>query len=221
MAYSNGASQQSGIWVTGTGKVAVQPDLALLNLGIEARANTVSGARQQAAEAMSRVVQAMKADGLQEKDIQTRYFNIQPQYVWNDFAKRQEITGYLVSNNVTTKVRNLDALGSLIDKMVEAGGDLIRVQGISFTVEEPVRYQNQAREAAVKDAMATAQQFAALTGVSLGKPIYIAQVGGVSPVIKEFSRMEVGIATTPAPTTPISAGELDVQVQVQIVFDIK
>ena len=70
-------TQQSGIWVSGSGRVVVVPDLALLNLGVEARAQTVEQARDQAATAMDEVIAVLTGSGIQMKDIQTQYFNIQ------------------------------------------------------------------------------------------------------------------------------------------------
>ncbi|MFH1140391.1 MAG: SIMPL domain-containing protein, partial [Chloroflexota bacterium] len=96
-------TQQSGIWVSGSGRVVVVPDLALLSLGVEARAKTVQQARDQAATAMDQVMAVLTKAGIEKKDIQTQYFNIQPEYVWNDFAKRQEITGYTVTNTISVK----------------------------------------------------------------------------------------------------------------------
>ncbi len=214
-------SQQSGIWVSGTGRVVVIPDLALLSLGVEARAKTVQQARDQAATAMDQVMTVLTANGIDKKDIQTQYFNIQPEYVWNDFAKRQEITGYTVTNTISVKARNLEGLGVLVDRVADAGGDLIRINNISFTVENPDLYVAQAREAAVKDAMSKAQQFAKLTGVTLGKLEYIAESGSNIPIVRDYAEAKMLTAGGAAPPTPISPGEIDVTISVQAVFGIE
>ncbi|MBI4200293.1 MAG: SIMPL domain-containing protein [Chloroflexi bacterium] len=213
--------QQVGITVSGTGRVTVTPDLAILSLGVEARARTVQQARDQAAEAMRRVMDALKQGGLADKDIQTQVFNIQPEYVWNEFARRQEITGYRVTNTVTAKARKLDTLGTLVDQAAEAGGDLVRINGIGLTAENPAQFEAQARELAVKDAVAKAQQFARLTGVALGKLVYIAESGGFVPVIRDVALEAKALgAPSTAPPSPISAGEMDVSISVQAVFNI-
>lgn len=214
-----GGYQQAGIWVTGLGKVILEPDLALLSLGVETRANTVKAARAEAAEAMTGIINALKAKGIADKDIQTRYFNIQPEYVWNDFAKRQEIIGYRVTNNVTAKVRDLDIVGATIDDVVRAGGDASRIDSIQFTVEDSSVAHVQARERAIVDALAKADQFATLTGVTRGSLLFATESGGGVPVVREFAKMEFG-AVADSVATPISAGELEVQVSVQMVFAI-
>ncbi len=212
--------QQSGIWVTGTGRTVVTPDLVILSLGVESRAATVAQARDQAATAMDNVMKVLTASGIKKDDIQTQYFNIQPQYVWNDFAKRQEINGYVVTNTITVKVRNVEGVGTVIDKVADAGGDLVRINNVSFTVEKPDTYVAQAREAAVKDAMAKAKQFADLTGVTLGKISYIAEAGGNIPVARDYAEAKAMTAGAAAPTTPISPGTLDITMTVQAVFNV-
>ncbi len=214
-------TQQAGIWVGGSGRVVVTPDLALLSLGVEARASTVREAREDAATAMTEVMAVLAGSGVEEQDIRTQYFNIQPEYTWNETDRKQEIIGYRVTNTVSVKVRDLEGLGSLIDQVADAGGDLVRMNNISFTVEHPGQFASQAREAAVEDAMAKAQQFADLTGVTLGKLVYIAESGGNVPVVKDYARAEMAMdSAVAAPPTPISQGDMDIIVYVQAVFGI-
>ena len=157
--------------------MTVTPDLGLLNLGVEARAATVAEARDQAARAMESIMTVLADAGIEEKDIRTQFFNIQPEYVWNEQDRRQEIVGYRVTNTVNVKVRDLEAMGTLIDQVATAGGDLTRINSIRFTVEDTQLFASQAREAAVKAAMEKAEQFAQLTGVTLGNLAYIAETG--------------------------------------------
>jgi len=218
--YANG-TQASGVWVGGSGIVVVIPDLALLSMGVEARATTVAQARGDAAIAMTAIMDVLTSNGIEEKDIRTQFFNIQPEYTWNDVERKQELTGYRVTNSITIKVRDLETLGTLIDQVSEAGGDLTRINNISFTTENPAQYAAQARQAAVEDAMAKAQQFAALTGVTLGKLLYIAETGRNIPVARQAFDLGIGVeAAALAPPTPISQGEMNITISVQAVFEI-
>ncbi len=222
-------AQQSGIWVTGLGKVAVTPDLAILNLGVESRAKTVENARSNAASTMDSIIKALKRHDVADKDIQTQFFNIRPEYQYVEVTEggirrgKQELVGYIVSNTVIAKIRNLDSTGEIIDDVVASGGDLTRINSISFTLEDTTAVVNQVRELAVKNALDKARQFANLTGVTLGKLLYIAETGGSSPVIKDFSGRATLEFAAPAavPQTPISTGELDVQLTIQAVFEIQ
>ncbi|MBI4311036.1 MAG: SIMPL domain-containing protein [Chloroflexi bacterium] len=216
-----GAGTQAGIWVGGSGRVVITPDLAILSVGVEAHNKSVELARDDAAKAMTAIMDALKRNGIADKDIRTEYFNIQPQYVWNDFAKRQDITGYQVTNQLSVKTRDLNAVGTLIDEVSQAGGDLVRMNGVSFTTEHPETFSGQAREAAVKDALAKAQQFATLTGVTLGKLAYISETGGNVPVYRDYAKGAVAMAEAGgAAPTPISTGEMEITVYVQAVFGI-
>ena len=111
-------------------------------------------------------------------------------------------------------------MGTLIDQVATAGGDLTRINSIRFTVEDTDQFATQAREAAVKQAMEKAQQFAQLTGTTLGKLAYIAEVGANVPVVRDFAFEERVAAASAAAPTPISQGEMDITVTVQAVFAI-
>ena len=220
-SYSNnyGASNQStGIFVNGSGKISVEPDLGIINLGVSKTDKTVSRARKAAAIAMNAVMKAVKKSGVADKDIKTQHFGIQPEYRWTQ--NKQEFVGYKVTNNISVKVRDLDNIGGLIDEVADAGGDLIRLNGISFTIEDTNQLAIEARELAVKDAIAKAKQFASLTDVTLGKLIYITETGSNTPIPMLKT---AGMAFSEAgdiSSSPISEGEVEIIIRVQAVFGI-
>ena len=210
-------SQQTGIWVSGEGKVSVVPDVAILTLGVEAQETTVKAAQSEAAAAMNAVVDALKTNGVADKDIQTQWYSISPVTKWDDKTNEQITTGYSVTNMVTVKIRDISKAGTIIDAVTEAGGDLTRINSINFTVDDPTAYYNQAREEAMQDAKAKAEQMATLAGITLGKPIYISESGGYIPTpyyLKDY-------AGGGSASTPISAGELDITIMVQVGYAIE
>ena len=219
-------SQQSGIWVNGTGEVTVTPDIATLSLGIEAQADTVAEAQEQAAMAMEAVMATLDDNGVAEKDIQTRYFSIYQVTRWDDYTDEQVVTGYRVSNMVMAKIRTLAVesfsldykVGTVIDAVAAAGGDYTRINNISFSVDDPTPYYEQARQKAVADAKAKAEQLADLAGLNLGKPTYISEGTIYTPVVYRDAGME---AMAPAPTTPISPGEIELSLTVQVAYAIQ
>ena len=221
------AGSQSGIWVTGEGSISLDPDLALINIGVETRAASVAQARNEAANAMAAIVAAVKAHGLTDRDIQTRSFNIWPQYEYPEVlesgvrTRKQTLVGYMVSNSASIKVRDLDAVGDIIDDVADAGGDATRINGISFTVEDPKPFMVQLREEAVQDALAKARHFADLTGVAVGRLVFISESGGGRPIVQNFMEERAfAVAAAPAPTS-ISGGELELRLFVRAVFDIQ
>jgi len=210
-------SQQTGVWVSGTGKVTAVPDVAILSLGVEAQEKTVKEAQSEAASAMTAVVAALKTNGVADKDIQTQWYNISPVMKWVEDTNEQITIGYKVSNMVTAKIRDISKAGTIIDAVAEAGGNLTRINSISFTVDDPTAYYNQAREKAMQDANAKAEQMATLAGITLGKPTYISESGGYIPTpyyLKDYA--EGGSSST-----PISPGELDITLSVQVAYAIE
>ena len=212
----NIGSQQEGIWVNGHGEVNAAPDTAILQLGISAQRASVAEAQAEAATAMEKVMAALKKDGVANKDIQTQYFSIQQVTRWDQDKQYEIVIGYRVSNTVTAKIREIDKSGSIIDAVAEAGGDLTRVDNISFSIDDPSAYRKEARDKAVADARNKAEEIADLAGVKLGRPTYISE--SVSyPVYSQPPRVAEG---APAPTTPISPGEMMISLDIQIVYAI-
>ncbi len=216
-------SQQSiGIWVTGESKVTVVPDVAILSLGVQAQDTTVMQAQNAASTSMTAVVSELKAGGVAEKDIKTQYFNIQRITRWDNDRQQEIEIGYRVSNSVTAKIRSVADIGMIIDAAVKAGGNYIRIDGISFTVDDPAPYQKDAREKAMADAEAKAKQLADAANVKLGDPTYINESGGYIPVpLIRQAYAEAAPVPAPAPTPPISPGETEITLNVQVVYSIR
>jgi hypothetical protein len=211
-------NQQEGIWVSGEGKVTVTPDLATLGLGIEAQAKTVAEAQSQAAEAMERVTTALTDSGVDEKDIQTQYFSITQVTRWDDETQQDIVIGYRVTNTVAAKIREMDKIGSIIDVVAAAGGDYTRINSIAFSVDDPTAYYGEARQKAMADAIAKAEQMAELAGVELGKPTYISEWESY-PV--NYIDYKAAMETSPSVETPISPGEIELTLTVQVAYTIE
>jgi uncharacterized protein YggE len=214
------SGQQEGIWVNGEGIATAVPDTAILTLGIEAQELTVAEARDQAAEAMTRVMDTLKSAGIDEADIQTQYFNIQEVTRWDSDKQQQTVIGYQVTNTVTVKVRDVTKTSAVIDSVTAAGGDLTRINSLAFTVDDPSSYYEQARTDAVADAAAKAKQLADLADVKLGKPTYISESSYIpGPIYRDVATVGEGVPAA-TPTTPVSPGEMEITVNVQIGYAI-
>ena len=218
----NNTTSDSGINVTGVGSTDAKPDLSIVNVGVETRGETVASARAQAASSMSKVLTSLKKNDVDAKDVQTSNFSIYPEYVYEDVpGKRysvQKLIGYRVSNAVTVKVRDLDRLGEIIDDAASAGGNDIRINGISFTIDDTKTLEDEARELAVLDATRKADQITLTTGTSRGRIIYITDNSSHNAG-SNFSRMEMSMLSDYA-STPISSGELTITVTVNALFAI-
>jgi len=213
----NWTSQQQGIWVTGQGEVMAVPDIVTLSLGVEAQADTVAEAQTQANEAMADIMTALLDNGVAEADIQTQYFNISQITRWDYDDDEQVVVGYRVTNMVTAKIRDVDGAAVVIDAVVEAGGDLVRINSISFSIDDPSAYYVEARQDAMADALAKAEQLAQLAGVTLGSPTYIVEGATYIPTRYIDGMMLLEDA---AQSTSISPGELEITLSVQVTYAI-
>lgn len=226
--FDNVAAGEAGIWVTGTGQISMEPDLVILNLGVESMAESVADANGIAADSMDAIMNTLTENGVEDRDIQTHNFNVRPQYEWIEIeedgrrSNRRELVGYEVTNNLTAKIRDLEAVGTLIDEVIAAGGDATRFDGIRFTVEDTSEVMSQLREKAVMDAMEKAQQIADVAGVALGSLEYITdspvRTQGVDPYAP---RAAFALAAEDSAATSISGGELEVSLTVHTAFSIQ
>ncbi len=214
---TSSTTTQAGISVTGTGITTGAPDVVTLQLGVQADAKTVATARDNAAQAQQAVVAALKADGVADKDILTVQFTIDPQY---SFANQsQTLTGYRVTNVVQAKVRKIETASNVVDDVTAAGGNNTVVRSIVFSIDDPTQLQAQARDLAMTDARSRADQLAKAGGVSLGKPISVTESG---PTSQPFASAAIQApATGSGVSTPIEAGNLQVRVQVTVVYAIE
>lgn len=212
-------NQQEGIWVNGQGEVTVTPDIANVSLGIEAQAATVTEAQNQAALAMDNVMNTLTKNGVAKKDIKTQYFNISKITRWDEKNQQEIVLGYRVTNTVTAKIRDIEKTGTIIDAVALVGGDLTRVNNIYFSVEDPTTYHKEARDKAMADARNKAEQLASLAGVTLGKATYISE-NLYFPPTPIYRGPMIEAAPAAPPTTPISPGETEITLSVQVTYAI-
>ncbi len=208
----------TGISVVGQGIVLAQPNVARITLGAEVFDQSLANAQAEAARRMDAVVTKLKAAGIPDTDIHTIAFNINPQYDQRD-QNQSVLRGYQVQNLVEVKTTNVGGLGALLDDAVSSGAT--RVFGISFESDNLEALKTQARDQAMTNARAKAEQLARDAGVSLGRPTTIEEsdTGGVTPV--RFTNAPQPAAAAQAVTTPIQPGELRVSTNVHVVWSIQ
>ncbi len=213
-AQSIGVPGMRQVTVVGKGEVRVTPDLATVQLGVETAAPTVQEALAQNTAQAQAIIDQIKALGVEDKDIQTSSFNIYANYS----SEGRTITGYTVSNIVMVTIRNLQQAGDLLDRVVQVGAN--RVYGISFGLSDPSDAQAQARDAAMADARARADQYAQAGSATLGNVLVITENLGSSPVVPVFADMRGEGAQAGAPV-PVQAGEQLITAQVQVTYELR
>lgn len=207
---------EPAISVSGEGKVFVKPDLGKISVGVTSEQATVIAAQKQATESANKIFEALKASGVEEKDIKTTNYSISPMYDYNE--GRQRLRGYQVSQNFEVKIRDLAGAGKIIAAASGAGAN--QVSRLSFTTEDPERVQAEARAKAIENARQKAEELAGRLGVRLGKITSFYESGPVTPFYERaaFGKGGDGV-TPPTPVTPV--GENEVVVNVTIGYQIK
>jgi len=204
------------ISVPGVGRVSVQPDIALLRLGVLVVRQTAAAARESAAATMTAVLEALSARGLAKKDLRTALLSLSPV---TDYSPETgpRVTGYQAANSVSVTVRDLTSAGALIDAALAAGAT--SMDGLDFTVDDPSAAEEQARQLAMADAKRRAQTIAAASGVTLvGVSGVVEGERGGAPVPYPGPRAMAFKAE--AADTPVEAGSQEIVVSVTVTYAI-
>jgi uncharacterized protein YggE len=207
---------QRTITVTGSGKTSLTPDIAYISIGVHTENKDAAEAVAANNSQTQKVLEALKSFNIDPKDIQTTNFSIYPRQDYDQEGKPTGIT-FVVDNTVYVTLRDIEKIGDLLDTAVKAGANSI--SGIQFDVENKTEALSAAREAAVADAQAQAEELAQAAGVELG-PVQSINSYSNYPVPIEQPRAAV-MMDSAAASVPISPGQMTVTVDVNMVFLIQ
>lgn len=202
--------------VNAEGKVEGRPDMATINLGVTTEGRTAQAALQENARRMQALTAALRRAGIAERDIQTSNVSVQPQQQYRE-NQPPLITGYIASNQVTAKVRNIDNTGRVIDAAVAAGGNT--VNGVYFSYQNPDAQMDAARRAAVAEARRRAELYASALGMRVARVVAVSEGGSFQPPmpVPMLQRMEAGDGAS----TPISPGQIETSVNLTVTFELR
>ena len=203
--------------VGGQGQATTQPDLATINLGVSTRAATAAEAMAQNAEAQAKVIETLKAEGIEARDIQTSGLNLAPVLDYTDDGQPPKLTGYAAQNSVTVRMRDIAGLGLVLDKLIASGAN--DISGITFSREDMTATEDEARGKAVADARRRAETMAAAAGMKLG-PLMALSDQPVDSGPMPMPRMAMA-AEAKMGGAPVEAGELSVVTQVTAVYVLR
>jgi uncharacterized protein YggE len=207
--------------LSGHGEVKAAPDMAIVELGTLSQAATAKSALEANTQKMTALMAMLKAAGIDDKDIQTSNFAVSPRYENSTNASGvAKVGGYDVSNTVTVTVHKLGDLGGLLDKAVTAGSN--QINGIALTVAEPQAAMDEARKAAVKDALRKAGLLTEAAGVKLGPLTSMSESGTFAPV--PMARGQVMMADSMAKAAapvPVAQGEVAIAADVNMVWEME
>ena len=203
------------ITVTGSGSAEAAPDLLTLSIGVECRRQDVRTAYGDAGKASAAITAALRDHGVGRQDITTTGLNVRAEINWQE-GGGQIVSGYLASSMLSVRIREPAGSAEIIAAAVEAGGNDVRLNGLELGFADPLAVTARAREAAWRDALTTAQHFAALSGAELGKVISVTRQPGPSAPIPLVT-MERAAATD---VLTVEAGKSSVGETVSVVWEL-
>lgn len=203
--------------VVADAQVSAAPDVAQISAGVVAIAPTAGEALKANAAAMNALFTAVKTQGIAEKDIQTSNFSINPQYTYAE-NQAPRIQGYEARNTVTLKVRDLDKIGPMLDLLVTSGAN--DVNGPNFVIDNDAELLNEARKQAIAKAKAQADIYAQATGLKVKRIISISESAS-SPPVRPMMMAKMAYAEAADASTPVAAGEMNVNLTVSIAYELE
>jgi uncharacterized protein len=198
--------------VAGHGQVEGTPDVMTVTMGVQTGDPSAQAALQRNNERAAALIAALKKQGVAAKDIQTVDLNVSP-----NFDKDFHVTGYSASNTVSARLRDLSKAGEVIDAAALTAGEDVRLQGVSFSIDNTSALVAQARADAIKDALAQGKQLADAAGVKLGSIRTIDDTGTQVPFPQSLKSTSFQDA---AASVGLEAGSQQLSVDVVVVFDI-
>ena len=202
--------------VNATGEVTRVPDVAIISAGVVSRSATATGALQNTADRMSRVLTALKRAGVEDRDIQTSNVSLNPEYRYVENQPPQ-LVGYSASNTVTVRFRDIRNSGKILDALVAQGAN--QINGPTLTVDKPEIALDEARAKAIAIGRARAELYARSLGLRVVRVVSVNESGGsypVPPPMPMYARADMAQAKT-----SIEPGEQKLQVNLAITFELQ
>lgn len=205
------------IRVNGSGVASASPDIANIRLGVETVGSEAESTIDENTQTMNAVLDAIKELGVADEDIQTIDYNMWVEDIRDNEGRPTDETRYHLRNVVSVRLQEIEQTGTLLEAALAAGANT--VGGIAFSVADATDLQSEARAAAVENARAKAEELAEAMGVEVGN-VREVQEYSRAPQPRAVERFEeAGMGG--GGSVPISGGSFEVQIEIQVVFDIK
>ena len=207
------------ITVFGKGEVYARPDLAITTFSVITEKKTVSQAMNENAEKMNTIIDSMKEQGVEDKDLKTTSFNIYPRYEWYNETKfypqgRRVLVGYEVRQSLQVKIRDMEKIGEIIQEATDAGAN--QVGDLQFTIDNEDEFKKQARGQAIEKAKDKAKELASQLGVRLVRIVNFSESG----IVPRYYALEEAVGRGADEAPQIEVGENKIEVNVTITYEI-
>ena len=210
------AQNENTISVTGIGSVEAPPDMAEIRVGVDTNARAARDALMANSQAMAALFAVLSEAGVEAADMQTTTLSLHPRYERRNNSGSVTVTGYAASNGLFVRVRDIEATGLILDRLSEAGANVI--QSVTFSIADPAPLEEAARRGAVANARAKAELYAEEAGITLGRVLSLSEQGirRPQPQMMEMARAQSFEGAPP----PVAGGELSITASISAVFEI-
>jgi hypothetical protein len=219
-----GADDSNGkryITVTGMADVKAVPDRVIISFGVNSESKEIEAAKKDNDSKTRKIFEALKQNGIEEKDIQTDRISIQPRY---DYSGKQVLIGYTVTKNITVLLRTLEKYEAVAEGILGAGSNYLN--GVEFVVSEKRKYADEARALALKAAQEKAKAMASVLGMDTGKPLAIEELQTEQQPYRAAGKMAANVMMNSVTAESesggtLSAGTVKISAGVMVKFELK
>ena len=214
-------SSPNRLTVTGEGKAYAKSDVAILELSVVTQNKDVKLVQTENDSKMQKVVNFLKESGIEEKDIKTTQYNLQPQYDYS-WCRTSEtpvycppkLVDYILTQTLEVKIRDFAKIGDIVGNLTSVGVN--QISSINFTIENIDEIMAQARKQAIEKAQSKALAISQATGVKLGKIVEISEGNNYNPPLRTMMAKDVSENVS----APIEAGTNEITLNVSLTYEI-
>lgn len=223
--FPNQPNKEDRFSVIGSGTVYAKADIANITIGLKTEVKkTAAEVTKENSEQMNDIIEAVKELGVEEKDIKTTDFRLNPVYTWVE-KEGQKLLGYEISQNISLKVRDLNKISDIITQATDKGAN--QIGNISFTIDDEYELKNEARKLAIEKAKEKAEAIATESGMKLGKIKSVYENSYQPPIAYDYSnaykemRLESQDQGAGVAVSGIEAGQNEIKVEVTLMYEVK
>lgn len=207
------AENVNRVTVNGEGRLLVKPDVAYVNVGIQAQNADADVAQKEARDKMNRIMRALEQLGIDEENIETLGYSLNRQYNYYENSREEY---YMAQNTVKVTVDDLDRVGEIIDGVTTAGAN--NINSVRFAIKDQSQYYNEALALAMENAKGKATAIMGTFGQTPGAPLTVNESSYGGPIYREAPMAMDMAASEEAASTPIQSGDLEVKANVTVSY---
>jgi len=205
--------------VSGQGEVQAEPDQAIVTLGVESRKPRLEDARAAVTKTVDSVLKLTRDLKIDQKYVRATRISVQPEYNWDNNAKERNLIGYFVSRQVEVDLRDLEKLGTLLEKSTDLGVNQLGDPRLESSKRRDL--ERSALAKAVEDARLNAETVAKAAGARLGPARTISASSSFVPVPMQSRMKTMAMAADSAEASQTyQSGQMTFNGNVQVEYDL-